>query len=39
MKKEIFIGAINKEDGADKKSEPTNDIAAALPIGWEITED
>ena len=25
--------------GADKKSEPTNDIAAALPIGWEITED
>ena len=29
--KGVFIGAINKEDGADKKSESTNDVAAALP--------
>ena len=35
----VFTAAINKEDGADKKSEPTNDISAALPIGWEMTKD
>jgi prepilin-type N-terminal cleavage/methylation domain-containing protein len=35
----IFSTAINKEDGADKKSEATNDISAALPIGWEMTND
>ena len=35
----VFSAAINKEDGADKKSESTNDISAALPIGWEMTKD
>ncbi|MDA8775696.1 hypothetical protein N9N13_08215, partial [Opitutales bacterium] len=35
----IFSTAINKEDGADKKSEATNDISAALPIGWEMTSN
>ena len=35
----VFTAAINKEDGADKKSESTNDISAALPIGWEMTKD
>tara|TARA_X000000950_G_scaffold45680_1_gene51998 strand:+ start:441 stop:1163 length:723 start_codon:yes stop_codon:yes gene_type:complete len=32
----VFLTAINKEDGADKKAEPTNDIQSALPKGWTI---
>jgi prepilin-type N-terminal cleavage/methylation domain-containing protein len=35
----VFTAAINKKDGADKKSASTNDISAALPIGWEMTKD
>jgi prepilin-type N-terminal cleavage/methylation domain-containing protein len=35
----VFTSAINKEDDADKKAEPTNDVTAALPIGWEMTQD
>ena len=32
----VFTTAINKKDGADKKAEPTSDIKAALPEGWDI---
>ncbi|MEC8777632.1 MAG: hypothetical protein VXX28_01270, partial [Verrucomicrobiota bacterium] len=32
----VFLTAINKEDGADKKAEPTSDIQSALPKGWSI---
>jgi hypothetical protein len=32
----VFLTAINKEDDADAKAEPTSDIKEALPIGWEI---
>ena len=32
----VFITAINKEDDADAKAEPTSDIKSALPKGWEI---
>ena len=32
----VFITAINKEDGPDKKAESTSDIKSALPKGWEI---
>ena len=32
----VFTTAINKKDAADKKAEPTSDISAALPEGWEI---
>ena len=34
--KGVFLTAINKEDGADKKSEPTSDIQSALPKGWAV---
>jgi len=32
----VFTKAINKKDDADAKAEPTSDISAALPEGWEI---
>jgi prepilin-type N-terminal cleavage/methylation domain-containing protein len=32
----VFTKAINKDDDADAKAEPTSDIEQALPTGWKV---